>query len=220
MPEEQSFFRQVMGQFATGVTVVTTATSEGVCGMTVNAFTSVSLNPPLIAICVDLRSQTLSYLRASGFFAVNVLEASQEDLSRCFATASMERSEFFCRVPYRIAVTGSPVLSGVLAFLDARIVAEYPGGDHLIILGQIEALGQGGKAQHFNTDGTAHGTAATWREGKPGQAHQPELSTQPPLLYYQGQYRHLAKDGELTSLTASPARDAKKEPTSPSKNGT
>jgi 3-hydroxy-9,10-secoandrosta-1,3,5(10)-triene-9,17-dione monooxygenase reductase component len=81
MTKEKMFFRQVMGQFATGVAVVTTATPEGAFGMTVNAFTSVSLNPPLIAICVDLRSQTLLRLRASGFFAVNVLEASQEALS-------------------------------------------------------------------------------------------------------------------------------------------
>src|SRR5262249_28914791 len=110
-----------------------------------NAFTSVSLDPPLIAICVDLRSQTLSRLRTSGCFAVNVLEASHEALSQCFATPAAERYESFCHVPYHVAVTGSPVLSGVLAFLDARIVAEYPGGDHVIILGQVKALGQGTK---------------------------------------------------------------------------
>ncbi len=209
MAKETNFFRQVMGQFATGVTVVTTATSEGAFGMTVNAFTSVSLSPPLIAICVDLRSQTLSRLRTSGCFAVNVLDASQEALSRCFATASVARSEPFCSVPYRIAVTGSPVLSGVLAFLDAQIVAEYPGGDHTIILGQIKALGQGGKAQHFNADGTAHGTGTEWKEGRPGQTHQSELSTQKPLLYYQGQYRYLAWNSELTSLAGSCAQDTK-----------
>src|SRR5690348_15338951 len=187
MTKETLFFRQVMGQFATGVAVVTTATSEGAFGLTVNAFTSVSLDPPLIAICVDLRSQTLSRLRTSGFFAVNVLEASQEALSRCFATPSVERYESFCHVPYHVAVTGSPVLSGVLAFLDARIVAEYPGGDHVILLGQVEALGREGKAQHFTADGPAHGTGVEWRDGKVGQVHQPELAPQTPLLFYQGQ---------------------------------
>jgi flavin reductase (DIM6/NTAB) family NADH-FMN oxidoreductase RutF len=99
-------------------------------------------------------------------------------------------------------VTGSPILSGVLAFLDARIVAEYPGGDHTIILGQVEALGQGGKAQHFNADGTG----AEWKNGRLGQAHQPELSIQTPLLYYQGQYRSPAWKSELANLAASSAQ--------------
>ena len=168
MTKDTMFFRQVMGQFATGVAIVTGATPEGVFGLTVNAFTSISLDPPLIAICVDLRSQTLSRLRTSGCFAINVLEASQEALSQCFATPSAERNESFCHVPYHVAVTGSPVLSGVLAFLDARIVAEYPGGDHVIILGQVEALGQGSKAQHFNADETVHETGSEWRTGRLG----------------------------------------------------
>jgi flavin reductase (DIM6/NTAB) family NADH-FMN oxidoreductase RutF len=191
-----------------------------VFGLTVNAFTSVSLDPPLIAICVDLRSQTLSRSRTSGFFAVNVLEASQEALSQCFAIPSAERPRSFCHVPYQVAVTGSPVLSGGLAFLDARIVAEYPGGDHTIILGQVEAMGTGGKAHHFNADGTEHGTVVEWKNGKVDQAHQPAPSIQTPLLYYQGQYRHLAWNGELTSLAASSSHDVKEELASLSKSFT
>ena len=216
MMREQAFFRQVMGQFATGVTIVTTATTEGVFGLTVNAFTSVSLDPPLIAICVDLRSQTLSCLRASGSFAVNVLEASQEALSRCFATPSAERYESFCHVPYQVAVTGSPVLNGVLAFLDARVVAEYPGGDHVIILGQVEALGTSGTIQRLKVDGAAQGTVTARRDERLDNARQPEPFTQTPLVYYQGQYRRLARYGEWSSLAASSAEERKEELTFPS----
>src|SRR3954452_6394773 len=85
---EKDFFRQVMGHFATGVTVVTTRSQETLAGLTANAFCSVSLNPPLILICVDLSSTTRPVIRESGVFAVNILTDKQEDLSRCFATSS------------------------------------------------------------------------------------------------------------------------------------
>ena len=148
---DKAEFCRTCAKFPTGVTIVTVLDAEGSPhGMTASSFTSVSLDPPLIAICVDLRSQTLSRLRTSGFFAVNVLEASQEALSRCFATSSVERSESFCHVPYHVAVTGSPVLSDVLAFLDARMVAEYPGGDHAIILDRGRIVHAGLAAELLN----------------------------------------------------------------------
>src|SRR5579864_8230793 len=121
MSTEQDFFRQVMGRFPTGVTIVTTQSGEGLSGLTVNSFASVSLDPPLVLICIDLKSHTLPFLRASGSFAVNFLTDVQEDLSRCFATASAERNEYFCHAPYHVAATGSPILDGILAFIDARV---------------------------------------------------------------------------------------------------
>jgi flavin reductase (DIM6/NTAB) family NADH-FMN oxidoreductase RutF len=111
-------------------------------------------------------------------------------------------------------VTGSPVLSGVLAFLDARIVAEYPGGDHVIILGQVEALGASSIIQRLQADSTGLGLLTEWKDERLDQAHQPDLFTQTPLVYYQGQYRHLARNGERPSLTASSAEDVKGELTS------
>lgn len=138
---EKEFFRQVMGQFATGVTIVTTATEAGLSGLTVNSFTSVSLDPPLVLVCIALTSHTLPFLRASGHFAVNFLTVEQEALARCFATTSAERSDRFCHAPSHIAATGSPVLDGALAFVDARIIAEYPGGDHVIFLGLVLTMG-------------------------------------------------------------------------------
>src|SRR5437899_2736502 len=82
MTIEIDFFKQVMGQFTTGVTVVTTRSKDGLAGLTVNSFTSVSLDPPLVLICVDLYSTALPFFRASGNFAVNVLTSEQEDVSQ------------------------------------------------------------------------------------------------------------------------------------------
>src|SRR5207245_6992630 len=130
----------VMGQFATGVTVVTTRSHEGLAGLTVNSFTSVSLDPPLVLICVDLNSMVLPFIRESGIFAVNILTNEQEALSRCFATSSEERYENFCHANYLVATTGSPILDGALAFIDSHIVAEYPGRAHMIFLDQIVAM--------------------------------------------------------------------------------
>ena len=203
MTIEKDFFRQVMGQFATGVTVVTTETKEGLSGLTVNSFTSVSLDPPLVLICVDLKSHTLPFLRASGFFAVNFLTSEQEALSRCFATTSAERYEYFCHAPYHIAATGSPILDGVLAFIDARIVAEYPGGDHAIFLGEVEAMGTDGKVQFIHTAERGHSTLTEWEDLDSGNTNNVRgKDAKMPLAYYRGQYRHVARDYQRPSLAA------------------
>ena len=201
MAIEKGFFRLVMGQFATGVTIAATATEAGLSGLTVNSFTSVSLNPPLVLICIDLNSQTLPFLRASGHFAVSFLTIEQEALSRCFAISSAEHYDRFCQAPYHVAATGSPVLDGALAFVDARIVAEYPGGDHAIFLGQVEAMGTDGRAQFLNAAARERSTLTEWSEEEPDQfsAEQP---VKWPLAYYRGQYRHLARDYKRPSLAA------------------
>src|SRR5579884_1484662 len=131
MALEKDFFRQVMGRFATGVTVVTAKSPKGVAGLTVNTFCSVSLNPPLILVCVDLNSQTLPYIRESGAYAVNMLTVEQEHLSRCFATPSLERYERFCGAEYTEAVTGSPIIvaqsNGETITVDKPPLAYYRG---------------------------------------------------------------------------------------------
>src|SRR5947209_18269219 len=96
MTIERDFFRQVAGQFATGVTVVTTRNQGTLAGLTVNAFCTVSLEPPLVLVCIDLNSTALPPMRNSGTFVVNILTAEQEHLSRCFATSTPERYEYFC----------------------------------------------------------------------------------------------------------------------------
>lgn len=192
MTIEKDFFRQVMGHFTTGVTVVTTNSQGVLGGLTVNAFCSVSLNPPLILVCVDLTSNTLPLIRESQTFVVNMLTNQQEELSRCFATHSQERFEYFCHAPYHIAATGAPVLDDALAFIDARVIAEHPGGDHAIFIGQIEALGYAGKV--IFTD-EAGGAQSTMPEPKETLVEEEKS----PLVYYRGQYRH------LTSLYRKPS---------------
>ncbi len=193
MAIEKDFFRQVMGRFATGVTVVTTRSEGEIGGLTVNAFCSVSLNPPLVLVCIDNNSTTLPLFRASKIFAVNMLTDKQEDLSRGFATNSKERYENFYHASYHTAVTGAPIIDDVLAFIDAQIVAEYPGGDHTIFLGQVEAMGTEGKVTFMNNEGKEQSTLRESNGAMPA-------NNLHPLTYYQGEYRHLARHFHEPSL--------------------
>jgi len=191
MTFDKDFFRQVMGQFATGVTIVTACNKGALVGLTVNAFCTVSLDPPLVLVCVDLQSNTLPHIRESGAFAVNILTDQQEHFSRCFATSSEERYEHFCRASYSVAATGSPVLADVLAFIDARIVAEYPGGDHVIFVGQVEAMGTNDQVA-FADEAIRQEAIQAGLNGN-GKARE-------PLAYYRGHYRHLDSDYSKPSL--------------------
>ena len=193
MAIEKEFFRQVMGRFATGVTVVTAKSQETLVGLTVNAFCSVSLNPPLILICVDLTSTTHPVIRESGVFAVNILTDNQECLSRCFATASAERYECFCHASYHVAATGAPIIDDTLAFIDGRVVAEYPGGDHVIFLGQVEAMGVAGQVVFAREADREHIKVVEYGSNCTQKA---------PLAYYLGQYRHLSSSYQKPSLPA------------------
>jgi flavin reductase (DIM6/NTAB) family NADH-FMN oxidoreductase RutF len=193
MTIEKAFFKEVVGQFATGVTVVTTGSQGKVAGITVNTFCSVSLNPPLVLVCVDLISQTLQLIRESGIFAVNILSSEQDDLSRCFAGASRERYEYFCNATYSEAATGAPILDGTLAFIDARVVAEYPGGDHVIFLGQVEALGTGSKAVFADESVLQQATVESLAKDSEREKM--------PLAYYRGKYRHLNAHYAEPSMT-------------------
>jgi flavin reductase (DIM6/NTAB) family NADH-FMN oxidoreductase RutF len=195
MTSDKDFFRRVMGQFATGVTIATTRSQAGIAGLTVNSFTSISLNPLLVMICVDLHSQALPFFRESGIFAVNILTQEQEALSNCFATSSDERYNSFCHADYYQAATGSPILTGTMGFIDARITAEYPGGDHAIFLGEVEAMGYNDQKvflQDVHRDWrTLLPTAdAALSASNHGQEEQAETL---PLLYYNGEYHHLTK---------------------------
>ena len=137
-PPTKEHFRRVMGQFATGVTVVTTRLGDEVHGLTANAICSVSLEPLLVLVCVDHSADTHPLLEKSGVFAVNILSAEQEHLSRLFAGPTEEKAGRLEAMGYRTAVTGAPIIEGCLAYLDCRIVAAYPGGDHTIFIGRVE----------------------------------------------------------------------------------
>jgi len=137
-PLTKEHFRRVMGQFATGVTVVTTRAGDAVHGLTANAICSVSLEPLLVLVCVDHSADSHPLLEKSGVFAINVLSEKQEDISRLFAGPTEEKTGRLEAMGYRTAVTGAPIIQGCLAYLDCRIVAAYPGGDHTIFMGQVE----------------------------------------------------------------------------------
>jgi flavin reductase (DIM6/NTAB) family NADH-FMN oxidoreductase RutF len=191
MAIEKEFFRQVMGHFTTGVTVATTTSQGKPSGLTVSSFSSLSLSPPLVLICVDRTSHTLPLFRGSKIFAVNFLTTQQVHLSRCFAMPSEERFEYFCSVPYHIAATGAPILDKVLAFIDTRLIAEYPGGDHVIFVGEVEAMGTAGTVVFASKEGRARSTLMDYDEISDGTT---------PLVYYCGQYRHLAQHYSEPSL--------------------
>lgn len=143
MAVDTNLFRAVMSRFATGVTVVTTCKGTERHGITVNAFTSVSLDPPLVLICIDRTSHVHDILIESGVFAVNILAEEQQHLSDCFAGHSEYRFRDFCGATFHTDITGAPVLDGTLGHVDCRVVDVFPGGDHSIIVGRVEALDSG-----------------------------------------------------------------------------
>ena len=132
-------YRTVLGHFATGVTIVTGHGPDGPSGLAANSFTSVSLDPPLVLVCMATTSTTWPAIRASGHFAVNILGEHQEDTSRRFGAPSSDR---FQGVGWEPGKTGSPILNDAIAYVDCVLDAEYDGGDHTIVVGRVVDLGQ------------------------------------------------------------------------------
>jgi flavin reductase (DIM6/NTAB) family NADH-FMN oxidoreductase RutF len=143
---EKALQRRIMGRFATGVTVVTTRYGSGdqIWGMTANSLTSLSLEPPLVLITVDRRNAIYEFLMRARCFALNILTKDQEAISRRFAVRGPKD---FSDLQYTEAETGSPILDGVLAYVDCRIVEFIPGGDHDIVVGEVVASGLGNYGQ-------------------------------------------------------------------------
>lgn len=136
---DESEFRRVIGHFATGVAVVTSCRDDGsACGLTVSSVSSVSLDPTLVLVCVAHDSDTHGWIVDAGVYAVNVLEEGKgETLARRFAGGGAE--EKFRGTAWRTEHTGAPVLDEALAWLDCRVAAALPGGDHTIFVGEVLA---------------------------------------------------------------------------------
>ncbi len=127
--------RRVMGHFVTGVTVITTKDKEGKpFGLTANAFTSLSLNPPLVLICIDKSVQCYSCFEESRLFAVNILSEDQEEISRRFATKGIEK---FAGIKWHLSERGLALLDEVMGYMECGVVQSYEGGDHTIYVGEI-----------------------------------------------------------------------------------
>ncbi|MET8754836.1 flavin reductase family protein [Streptomyces sp. NPDC059104] len=145
-PVSPAEFRAVLGNFASGVTVITAPAAEGEegpAGFACQSFASLSLDPPLVTFMVARTSTTWPRIARAGVFCVNILGAEQGELCRSFAVSGADK---FAGVAHRPApVTGSPQLDDVPAWIDCRIHAVHTGGDHLIVVGRVEAMGAAGE---------------------------------------------------------------------------
>ena len=138
-------FRQVMGRFATGVTVVTTLADGRPQGITVNALSSVSLEPPLIMVALDRRRFLTPMVREHGRYAVSVLGEGQQAMSDCFAHAAVKPGrEDFCGAGWHAGTTGLPLLDGAIATLECTVVETFSVGDHDLFIGRVDALDAAG----------------------------------------------------------------------------
>jgi flavin reductase (DIM6/NTAB) family NADH-FMN oxidoreductase RutF len=154
-------FRDVVGYFPTGVTVVTAHVGGRHHGMTANSFTSVSLDPVLVLICVERTARLHDLVLAAGEWGVSVLAAAQEQVSRIFAQPGRPSADALRAVRHHHGeLTGAVLLDGALATFECRTVAVYPGGDHTVVLGEVLGMGLPRPDGH-------------------------------PLVYYRGEYRSL-----------------------------
>ena len=134
---DQAHYRAVLGHFATGVTVIAAMDGDHPAGLSVNSFTSVSLDPPLVAFCVAKRSSTWPRIRETGQFTVSILAEDQEELSRVFATSGADK---FRGVAWWAGPSGGPVLAGAVAWIDCTVESEHEAGDHVIVVGWVRDL--------------------------------------------------------------------------------
>lgn len=153
--------REVLGHFASGVTVVTAVTADGPAGFTCQSFSSLSLDPPLVAFAPSRTSQTWPALRAIGRFCVNVLAEGQDAVSQNFARSGGDK---FAGVRWSPSAHGSPVLDDVVAWIDGELWAEYDGGDHSIVVARVLDLGADPERRpllfHRGTYGLLHRSGA------------------------------------------------------------
>ncbi len=137
---DQGRFREVLGHFATGITIVTAMEDEGPVGFTCQSFTSLSLDPALIALAPAKTSTSWPKIAAAGAFCVNILSSDQEALCRTFAASGADK---FAGVGWSTAATGAPVLDGALAFIDCHLEQIHDAGDHELVIGRVLDMGVG-----------------------------------------------------------------------------
>ena len=135
-------FRSALGSFPSGVTVVTTRGADHTYGMTANAFSSLSLDPPLILVCAKAGGEGHELIDANGIFAVNILASDQEPISNYFASRERPRGrDAFSEISHRAGISGSPIIDGCVAYLDCRLERSFEAGDHVVFVGEVVTLG-------------------------------------------------------------------------------
>jgi 3-hydroxy-9,10-secoandrosta-1,3,5(10)-triene-9,17-dione monooxygenase reductase component len=139
VPLSKEDLKNAFARWATGVTIVTARVGDRIHGMTVSAFNEVSLDPPLVLVCIDKSSSTQALIAEGKVFAVNILERGQADLSSRFASKETEGRRFV-GLDYQTGVTGAPLLVGTVANLDCRLTTIHDAGDHFIFVGEVVDL--------------------------------------------------------------------------------
>ena len=152
MPITADEYKSLMRCWATGVAIITTVGPDGPHGMTANSFTGVSLDPPLILICVSHQTRTHEHLKENDAFGVHILHAGQEELSRRCAGLSGEHGNEITDLPHSIGPFGVPLLNDCLTALVCRVRTTYDGGDHTIFLAEVHCarMGTGAPLLYFN----------------------------------------------------------------------
>jgi 3-hydroxy-9,10-secoandrosta-1,3,5(10)-triene-9,17-dione monooxygenase reductase component len=135
---EPARFRQVLGHFCTGVTVITTADAGGPAGFACQSFAALSLEPPLVLFCPSRASATWPRIARAGHFCVNLLAAGQRELASAFGTSGEDK---FAGVRWSLSPSGAPVLDGVLSWAGCRVEAVHEAGDHFLVTGRVTELG-------------------------------------------------------------------------------
>lgn len=150
MPVDEGLFKKAMSHFLTGVTVVTTEHDGALFGMTVASFASLSLNPPLVLICVGRKMQTHDAIRGSRRFGVSILSREQQHLSNHFGSKSDDK---FKDIAYHHGSSGVPLLDGAICTLECSLHGEFDGGDHSIFIGRVESAetGDGAPLAYFRS---------------------------------------------------------------------
>ena len=141
MPVSADQFKGAMRRWGSGVSILTTRREGGIQGITVSAFCSVSLSPPLILVCIDKKAKSHPLIERHGGFAVNVLKVGQERLSEMAAGHAGEHGIWLEGIAYRKGTTGAPILADCLAWFDCVLEAAHDGGDHTIFVGRVMETG-------------------------------------------------------------------------------
>ena len=137
LPIEPSSFREALGHYASGITVITSHTDDEPIGFTCQSFYSVSMNPPLVSFSVMSSSASYPRIRQAGRFAVNILAGGQVEISNRFARRGTDK---WHQVQWQPSPLGNPIIAGSLHWIDCEIHAEHVAGDHLIVIGEVKAL--------------------------------------------------------------------------------
>lgn len=134
---DSSDFRRILGHYPTGVCAVTAIVGGAPAAMVVGSFTSVSLDPPLVAFLPDRRSTSWPKIESAGRFCVNVLAAQQESLCRALSSKAADK---FDAIPYRLSDSGLPIFEGIVAWIECDLYAVHEAGDHFIAIGEVKAM--------------------------------------------------------------------------------